>query len=270
MLSVIITSYDSPELAAVHAREAMNADHTPLEVIVVNDGGDPRHLEYLQKLEKKCRLVYAEIKTDIAWNYTGARNLGVYLSTGDFLSIEDTDNIPSKTAYTDALSMFEKHPELGRVPYGRRGKIILETALTVPSSEWKSIGSRPRHDDTVMVRRSTYLKVKGCDERLAGKYAWACSDYRRRLDRAGIKSDSATHHFWSVMNAETKNTEHIRRIRSYENYELASERAHSSRFIKLMRKNDVDDKEMVEQESWKGHIQSPIGILNFEYEYQEL
>jgi len=264
MLSVIITSYDDPEIAAVHAREAMNSSHTPHEVIVVNDAGHPDHLKHLQLLDKKCRLVYAEVKNKIPWNYTGARNLGVWLSTGDFVSIEDVDNVPGVTAYEEALKMFTK-PEIGRVLYGRRAKISRDIALSLPSEEWgdHKIGPRPRHDDTVMLRRATYLQAKGCDERFAGKYAWACSDWRRRLDRIGIESVCSTHHFWSIMDAETKNSDEIERRRSYENYELASERSHSSRYIKLTRDGE-------EQISWNGHTQSPIGILNFEYTYQEL
>lgn len=259
-LSIIISAYDQPEVTAVHVRECMRGTVVPDEIIVVNDNGAPALKGMLQDLEKNTKIIYAWINENIPWNYTGARNLGVWLSTGDFVSIEDCDNIPSTKAYEKALEVMEKNPDVGRVLYGRRPKVLKADLLSKPIDECPRHGMRPTHQDTQLLRREVYLKAKGCDERFAGKYAWACSDWKRRLDRMGIKSGKTTTHFYSVWDGETQSTDHMLRRKSYENYELASQRSHSSRYIKLIR----DGKEQV---SVAGHTQSPIGIINFSYEY---
>lgn len=249
ILSVIIPSYDRPEITKIHVRECMNSTRIPNEIVVVNDGGDPTHEKLLQELDRKCKIVYATITEDIPWNYTGARNLGVYLSRGTFLSIEDADNFPTETAYEGALAKFREERAIGRIVYGKRAKITREVALTWPREEWRSFYKkqtvRAPHQDTVMMRRDAYLKIKGCDERFAGRYAWSSSDWRRRMLRAGIKSTHVLDQFISVYDAETHTLE---RRKSYKNYEMASGRRGNP----------------------STHTQSPIGILNFQYEYKIL
>ena len=272
MLSVILTAYDEPDVAAVHVRECMNSSLVPDEIIVVNDHGDPILKQKLIDLDRNTKVIYAYIQDDIPWNYTGARNLGVWLSRGDLLMIEDTDNIPSKEAYKDAVKFFEENPDSQRALFGRRVKVEKQDVISNPVDKWKDVGRRPQHDDTQMIRRQAYLKAKGYDERFAGKYAWACSDWRRRLQRVGViavertgnkvisKPEAITTFFWTVFDAETSS---LLRRRSYENYELASERAHRSLYFKTFR----DGEELV---SYNGHKQSPVGILNFSYEFTEL
>lgn len=266
--SVIISSYDNPEVTAVHVRECMNSTVIPDEIIVVNDHGDKSLIDLLMKLEKKTKIIYAYILDDIPWNYTGARNLGVWLSKGDIISIEDTDNIPSSEAYEIGLKYLKEYPDSDRIIFGRRVKVDKKDAIANPSSKWKKVGMRPQHDDTQMMRREVYLKLKGCDERFAGKYAWACADWRRRLQRAGYmktnkkgaqKPEAVTIFYWNIWDAETTS---LKRRKSYENYELASQRAHSSKYLKTIR----DGKELLSHE---GHIQSPLGIINFQFDYVE-
>ena len=241
-LSVIITAYDAHEVTTLHVKEAMNSSRIPDEIIVVNDHGDHNLKEMLQKLDKKCPIIYAYIMEDIEWNYTGARNLGYWLSRGDFVSMEDTDNIPSTEAYKDALAFMEENPHVGRLLYGRRPKVYLKDIKGKEQKDWPDVlGARPAHQDTQMLRREVYMKVKGCDERFAGRYAWACADWRRRLNRAGIESAQAFTHFWAIIDGETQG---LVRRKSYKNYGLAREK--------------------------DGHIQSPIGVINFKYEFEIL
>lgn len=240
-LSVVITAYDQHEVTILHVKECMNATRIPDEIIVVNDHGDPILKEMLQKLEKKTKLIYAYVLDDIEWNYTGARNLGFWLSRGDILAMEDNDHIPSKELYKDAMEFMEKNTNVGRLLSGRRPKIRKKEALSKSMEEWVSLGNRPTHQDTQFLKREVYMKVKGCDERFAGRYAWACADWRRRLNRANIETDQIIPYYWVVVDGDTST---LVRRKSYKNYGLARER--------------------------DGHIQSPIGIINFNYEYEIL
>jgi len=106
-LSVIITAYDQHDLTIVHVGECMKSTRIPDEIIVVNDGGTPDLREKLKVLPRNTKIIYARINEDVPWNYTGARNLGIWLSRGDYISIEDTDHIPHRKFYESALEIFK-------------------------------------------------------------------------------------------------------------------------------------------------------------------
>jgi glycosyltransferase involved in cell wall biosynthesis len=241
MLSVIIPSYDQPEMCAVHVRECMNGTVIPDEIIVVNDHGPEELKEMLQKLDKKTKIVYAYINEDIPWNYTGARNLGVWLSRGELLSIEDCDNIPSQFAYEKGLQYMKKNPSIDKMNYGRRIKVSIDDVLNKSAKEWKSLGGRKAHRDTAIYRRDAYLLTKGCDERFAGEYAWASTDWVRRWEKAGLTVGAISEFFYTVIGGETKG---LVWSKSWRNFTMAREQY--------------------------GHTQSPIGILNFTYTYEIL
>lgn len=239
-LSVCITAFNQHPVTVVHIRESMNTTRLPDEIVVVNDNGTPELLDMIKKLPRKCPVHYARIKEDILWNYTGARNLGFWISSGDFISIEDNDQIPHADFYEKALEVLEQRPEIGLVWAVERDLIPLEDALNKPKKEWSVIKRKTYHRDTNMIRRNVYIKLKGCDERFAGAYAWACTDWRRRLNRAGVNFTQASK-FYAIYKGDTLG---LLRRKSYRNYGLARER---------------DE-----------HIQGPKGVLNFTYSYEYL
>ena len=92
-----------------------------------------------------------------------------------------------------------------------------------------------------MLRRDVFLKLKGADERFAGRYAWQCADWRRRLNRAEIPQGEIPTHYWYVEGGDTVS---LVRRKSYKNYELARER--------------------------DGHTLSKAPILNFNYTFDRI
>ena len=238
-LSVIISAYNNHPLTVVHVRECANSIHIPNEIIVVNDAGTPDLRDKLLKLKKESkivsRLIYARINEEIAWNYTGARNLGFWLSTGDYISIEDNDHIPHKDFYKEAVEKLETNPNVGKVKTYKRWVVNIEDVLSKPIDEWKVISSRVPHQDVAIIRRDVYLKVKGYDERFAGAYGWSATDWKRRLLRAEVITANAGYQY-VVSSEKTSGL-------SYRNYQFAREQR---------------------------EIQSPKGILNFTYNYEIL
>ncbi|KKN59589.1 hypothetical protein LCGC14_0540520 [marine sediment metagenome] len=261
MVSVIISAFNTPEITAIHVREAMRSTLVPDEIIVVNDHGNVELKGMLQKLDINTKLIYAYIEDDIPWNYTGARNLGVWLSRGDILVSEDSDNIPARTLYADMLERLNKEPYVDMVQAGKRPIATMEDAMNKPFKEWKAINDRAAHDDSFMIRREQYLKVRGYDERFAGAYAWACTEWTRRIGRAGIVVDRIDTPYWTIHGGDTKVCECEKskeeraatplckdcglafKRRSYRNYGLA--------------RNNT-------------YIQPPEGIINFRYNFQIL
>ena len=234
-LSVIISAYHNTKVVVRHVEECMKSTHVPDEIIVVNDHGDPELKEALKKIDIKTKLIYAWIKEDIPWNYTGARNLGVWLSTGEYLCIEDQDHIPYRDYYSKGLELLDGDPTVDRVKTCKRHVVSEEDVLTKPMEEWTVMSSRPPHQDVAIIRRSTYLKVKGYDERLAGAYGWSATDWKRRLHRVGSVETNLDYQ-WVIYSEKTSGLSH-------RNYRIA--------------RTQTD-------------YQSPRGILNFKYEYEQL
>ncbi|HEC66368.1 MAG TPA: glycosyltransferase [bacterium] len=261
MVSVIITAFNTHKITTIHVREAMRSTLVPDEIIVVNDHGDPSLKDMLKKLSPTTKIIYAYVEDDIAWNYTGARNLGVWLSSGDLLISEDSDNIPARTLYADMLERMNAEPYVDMVQAGRRPIASMEDALTKPFEEWVSIKDRAAHDDSFMIRREAYLKVRGYDERFAGAYAWACTEWTRRIGRAGIKVDRIETPYWTVHGGDTrvceceKSKEERAKTIQCKDCGLAFKRR-SYRNYGMARKNE--------------YIQPPGGILNFKYNFQIL
>ena len=261
MVSVIITAFNTPEITAIHVREAMKSTLVPDEIIVVNDHGNPELKDMLKKLDINTRLVYAYIEDDIPWNYTGARNLGVWLSRGDILVSEDSDNIPARTLYEDMLKRLTSKPHVDIVKAGRRPIVSMKDALTKPFEQWEIINNRAAHDDSFMLYRESYLKVRGYDERMAGAYAWACTEWTRRVARAGFVVDRIETPYWTIHKGDTRvceceksKEERAETIRC-KDCGLAFKRL-SFRNYGIARKNE--------------YIQPPEGIINFRYNFQIL
>ena len=237
MLSVIISSYKKHDLVKAHVRECMNSTYMPDEIIVVNDGAGDDLKDMLLELDIKTRLVYAKVLEDIPWNYTGARNLGFWLSTGNYISIEDDDHIPHKDYYKLAIERLDgdTEREIGKIKSHKRWVVEREDIVNKPVEEWKVVGSRPAHQDVTIVRRELYLKLKGYDERFAGAYGWSATDWKRRSAKVGFKTTNIGYQY--VMNSPKT-------------------RGLSSRNWQLARRQK--------------EIQSPKGILNFQYTYEVL
>jgi len=243
-LSVTIPSYDQPEICALHLECIMRSTRLPDEVIIVNDGGDDKLKDLLLKVDRKCRVVYAKIHEDIPWNYTGARNLAVWLSRGDFITMEDTDHLPFPNVYEEALKYLSENPKTDMLRFHTRKKVYKKDALANPIDKLTIIKpDRGTHYDLQMMRREAFLKIKGCDERFSGEYAWGCTDWRRRLDRAKIKCNKVYVSYYVILDGETTS---LPRNRSKRNYSLAKQRPGEER------------------------IMSPQGILGFTYNYEIL
>jgi len=235
-LSVIIPVWQQHELAVVHVRECMASSRVPDEIVCVNDGGEDDLKDKLSSLKRNTKIIYAKIlPPKIKWNYTGARNLGVWLSSGDLLSIEDQDHIPFRDFYQSAIEELDKHPEVGRCKTHKRYVVPLKDILEKPVEEWKAISGRSPHQDCAIIRRQEYLKIKGYDERFAGEYGWSATDWRRRLIRAEVENVNVGYQYV----VESEKTRGL----SYRNFHYA--------------RTQTD-------------FQPPNGILNFRYRYEEL
>ena len=189
-LSVCIPCYKRHSLSARHIEECLKSSRVPDEIIAVNDGGDKGLDTMLAKLEwdrTKTKIIYAEVEEDILWGYNMACNLGLWLSTGDIIALEDTDHIPDRETYERGLKAFENNPEIGRVSFARR--IVQVNEMSGPIEEWVSTGNMGPNQMVAMIKREDWLKLKGQDEQFCGSYGYMAYDFPYRRDKLlGIKT----------------------------------------------------------------------------------
>lgn len=241
-LSVIIPAYKRHPLTARHVEECLKSTQPPDEIIVVNDGGDRGLLELLKRLEHpNTKLIYAEIEEDILWNFNGACNLAFWLSTGDIIALEDTDHIPDRELYSNALKVFEEKPNIRRL--GVKRKVVNIRELDKPIEEWHQESSWGSNQMTTLFRRDVYLALKGQDEQFAGNYGWMPYDWKSRYLKLGVES-TTVHYYWAVIGDEG---------------EPGLKRGMSPENRRIYRNNAVSDK-----------LHSMHGILNFHFTYSVL
>jgi len=185
VISTIITSYDQHLLTVVHVREAMESTRTPDEIIVVNDGGDDSLEQMLADLPKRCPIIYAKVTKDIPWNQCGARNLGIFLSRGDYICLEDNDHIPTRSFYEEAEKLLEQGYD--KVSPKIRKVVGKEYILSKPMNEWSVHKTRGIAKIISVCKREFLLDIKGFDEQFCGRYGWDVPDFVDRANRRGIK-----------------------------------------------------------------------------------
>lgn len=222
--------------------ECFKCQRVPDEIIVVNDGGNPNLREMLLSLHRTCPVTYARISEDILWNYNGAVNLGVWLSTGSVIAIEDTDHIPDPGLYVMALRELERQPDVDRIA-PRRLVVNINDVMTKPMREWQAVKTWGANQMVTIIRRDMYLKLKGQDERFARNYGYMAMDWANRYRTAGIKSAMATY-YWAVIGDEGEPG--------------------------LKRGMSPENRRFYRENSLYGRTQHPGGILNFMYEYERL
>ena len=240
-LSVCIAAYRRHKMTVRHVEECLKSTRVPDEIIVVNDHGDVSLRDMLFTLKRSVPVIYAYVEQDINWNYVGAMNLGFWLSMGDLISIEDTDHIPDRNAYENALELL-KSPEIDRVAFRRKCVHISE--LSKPMEEWNVLKTWGSNQMNTILRRDVYLRLKGQDERFAGNYGWSTYDWVNRY-RNILKCKSATTQWgWAVIGDEG---------------EPGMSRSMSPINHRIYRQNAQTE-----------HLQHPHGVLNFQYTFERM
>lgn len=248
-LSVIIPCYKRHELSVRHLREVLLSSYQPDEAILINDGGDPV-LEYMIEAMLKeinycgrTKIIYSRIEQDILWNYNGACNLAFWISTGDYIAIEDTDHIPERILYERALEFIKNNPDVDRIAYNRKCVDISE--LNKPLEEWHWTKKWSPNQMVSILKRDAYIRLKGQEERFGGFYGYLCYDWKNRYNNIlKIKTMKVDAHYYAIIGDGGEPG--LKRGMSPENRRIYKENANS------------------------GHPQHPRGVLNFTYSYKVL
>jgi glycosyltransferase involved in cell wall biosynthesis len=240
-LSVLISSYDNTEMTVAHVKKCMESSRIPDEIIVVNDGGDDKLRGLLKDMDKKCDVIYAYVLEDIPWNQCGARNLGFWISKGDYISVEDNDHFPTEKYYENALELLKTND---RVRPRRRYIVEMKDVL---QGKFEPLKSRGATDLTCVLTRELFIKLKGYDEKFCGHYGWEAPDWIHRINRVEGKT-VCSGEMYVVIDGGVKI---IERRHDGKNFMMDKEN-----YWELRRNNKALRK------------QSTKGVLNFNYDYE--
>ena len=101
-ISVIIPVYNTEDYIEKCIRSIMDQTYKNLEIIIVNDGTTDKSIDICKKLQREDnRIVIINQKN---MGVGAARNHGIDVSTGDFISFVDSDDMVDKEFYKELVA----------------------------------------------------------------------------------------------------------------------------------------------------------------------
>lgn len=173
--SVIIPTYNRADFLKIAIESVLNQSFKNFQLVIVDDGSTDRTKALINSYQDN-RLLYTYSQNR---GVSSARNLGISLSTGKYLSFLDSDDRFRNDKLQITYNTIKEHPEikifhseeiwyqngrlLGQKIYHKKPKgFVFETAVKLCS-----IGL-----STAVINRSVFVEFGNFDETLA-----ACEDY---------------------------------------------------------------------------------------------
>lgn len=168
MISCIIPAYNCEKFIGAALKSVLAQDIEDLEVIVVNDGSTDRTADICAEFGSQVICVTQKNSGSPA-----ARNRGLNLSRGDFITFLDADDVYMTGGLTLQLQKFQQHPTADLVV----GRFIYEAIASLPG-EPMVFKPLTTPDEIVLqmgvslIRRHVFEKVGMFDEGLRSCDDW--------------------------------------------------------------------------------------------------
>ena len=104
--SVIIPTHNRKGFLGEAIRSVLNQTYRDFELIVIDDGSTDKSDEVIKEFEGKIIYKYQKNK-----GASSARNAGVKLSKGQYISFLDSDDLWDKEKLMEQIEFFKEHPE---------------------------------------------------------------------------------------------------------------------------------------------------------------
>jgi len=113
LVSVVIPTYNKPDYLEDAVDSVFGQTYSRLECIVIDDGSTDHTGQVVEKLSKK----YSWLKTarKVNGGPSSARNMGLRLSSGEFVSFLDSDDVLLPDKIERQVDFLIAHPEVGLV-----------------------------------------------------------------------------------------------------------------------------------------------------------
>lgn len=108
LISIVIPVYNTEKYLAECIHSVLNQTYTPIEIICVNDGSTDTSGDVLQTFGDRIQIVTLEHNSGISV----ARNKGIEIAHGEFLTFLDADDLWEPTKLEDQQNYLQQNPEL--------------------------------------------------------------------------------------------------------------------------------------------------------------
>lgn len=164
LVSVIIPTYNNGRFIRQAVDSVLEQDFTDVEIIVIDDGSTDDTADVLQPYRDRIQYHVQENQGVCA-----ARNRGLALARGRYVSFLDADDYFLPGKLTDQVAAYRRMPSLGILNSGWR--LVDETGATIKDVEpWHSVPDlsledwlrwKPVFPGAMMFRREDLLRVGG-------------------------------------------------------------------------------------------------------------
>lgn len=112
-VSVVVTCYNEEEYVGEAIRSVVQQTRYDAicEIIVVDDGSEDNSEKVIREWEDRCSKVHYVYQEN--QGLPVARNTGIELSSGDFIALQDGDDIWLETRLEHQLDFVHEHPDVG-------------------------------------------------------------------------------------------------------------------------------------------------------------
>jgi glycosyltransferase involved in cell wall biosynthesis len=111
-ISVIIPTYNRAKFIAKAVKSVQRQDYDNIEIIIVDDGSDDNTQNVVHSLKKEIPNVYY-CHNERSKGPSGARNTGMLMATGDYITFLDSDDIWLKNHLNDGIEILDQNLTIG-------------------------------------------------------------------------------------------------------------------------------------------------------------
>jgi glycosyltransferase involved in cell wall biosynthesis len=155
LVSIIIAVKDGEHFLAETIDSILKQDYEPFEIIVIDDGSTDGTRQVVERYGNAIRYIFQENSGPAA-----ARNHGIELAQGEFLSFIDADDLWEPNKLGVQVGYMLSHPEL-QFTVGK-GTFFLQEGCSIPEGFRKELleGEHVcRTVDTLVVRKALFDKI---------------------------------------------------------------------------------------------------------------
>ncbi len=168
LVSVLITIYNAEAQLASTLRALQAQTYSPFEIICVEDGSTDESLKILREFAVQDFRI--KIFTPGRLGRAKALNFGIERANGEFLAINDADDLSTPDRLEKQIAFFLAHPEVGML--GSQYEIFetetgllrtIDLPLDNHSLRQALTQGQPFHHSSIMFRMPVLQKLKGYD-----------------------------------------------------------------------------------------------------------
>ncbi|CEH30655.1 glycosyltransferase family 2 protein [Aneurinibacillus migulanus] len=181
-LSIIIPCYNYGQYIEETVHSVFASTYENIEVIIVDDGStDLYTIEVLNKLKRKAKVTVIRRENG---GLAAARNTGISFASSPYVLLLDADDLIESTFIEKGIELLESNKNYSYVYplvqlFGEKNK----TWITLPFNFFY-LKFRNYIPATIIIRRSSWEKVKGYDENMREGYEdW---EFLLRLGKKGL------------------------------------------------------------------------------------